>query len=226
MDPDFTWAINELGDAYLEEAKQALVRGQEAVPQLESALHQYERALELDPRFSLPMGGLLEAATLRLEADIARGREAPEALQTLSLAVSQLEQSGSHPWVVALWKARAHRLRARHDFVQGRDPRASLDAAFEAIRGRWGAPEDSWLLEELVQCRLLEAEAAQREGREASPALERAGRGAQGGRAGGARRPLQAARRRGWSSRRCVRRCAGGRVRRRPSPRRSRCCGR
>jgi serine/threonine-protein kinase len=175
LDPGFTWAVNELGDAYLEEGKQAIARGQEAAPQLESALRQYERALVLDSKFLLPVGGRLEAATLRLEGEIARGREAAEPLQALSRAVSQLEQMGSHPWVVALWKARAHRLRGRHDFVLGRDPRASLEAAFEAIRAAAGEfPRDSWLLEELVQCHLLEAEHEGREGRDPSLALERA----------------------------------------------------
>lgn len=175
MDPVFTWAVNELGDAYLEEAKQLLVKGQEAAPQLESALRQYERALGLDSRFLLPVGGRLEAASLRLEAELTRGREAPEAIAALSRAVSQLEQMGSHPWVVALWKARAHWLQGRHDFVQGRDPSASLAAAFEAIRTAAGElPQDSWLLEELGQCYLLEAEAELHQGKDPSSALERA----------------------------------------------------
>lgn len=172
LDPSFTWAFNELGDAYLEQGKQAIVRGQEAAPQLQNALLQYEQALGLDPRFSLPLGGQLEAATLRLEVEIHHGREAPEALRTLSRAVSKLEQTGPQPSVLALWKARAHRLRARHDFVQGRDPRGALAAAFEAIRAAAGEnPEDPWLLMELVHCHLLEAEAELRAGRNPSPAL-------------------------------------------------------
>ncbi|HYH97343.1 protein kinase domain-containing protein [Hyalangium sp.] len=175
LDPGFTWALNELGDVFLEEARQALARGQEAAPQLESALRQYERALALDPGFVLPVGGRLEAATLRLEAEIARGHEAPEALQVLSSAVSQLEQTGSEPTVIALWKARAHRLRGRHDFVLGRDPRASLERAFEAIRAAAGElPQDSWLLEELALCRLLEAERERRLGQDPTPALDKA----------------------------------------------------
>lgn len=175
LDPAFTWAINELGDAYLEEAKEAILRGEDAAPQLESALRQYERALAVDPRFLLPMGGQLEAATLRLEVEIGHGREAPAVLQTLSRAVAQFEQTGSHPSVIALWKARAHRLGARHDFVQGRDPREALVAALEAIRVAAGAlPEDPWLLAELAQCHLLEAESALSQGRDPSPALARA----------------------------------------------------
>ncbi|KFE62948.1 hypothetical protein DB31_3007 [Hyalangium minutum] len=175
LDPFFTWAVNELGDAYLEEGKEAIMRGQEAAPYLESALRQYERALALDARFLLPMGGKLEAATLRLEVEIGHGREAPEALRTLSSAVSQFEQTGSQPSVVALWKARAHRLQAHHDFVQQRDPRGSLAAAFEAIRAAGGElPEDPWLLAELAQCYLLEAEVELHEGRDPSPVLARA----------------------------------------------------
>lgn len=175
LDPGFTWAFNELGDAYLEEGKEAILRGQEAAPYLESALRQYERALVLDARFLLPMGGQLEAATMRLEVEIGHGREAPEALRTLFRAVSQFEQTGSQPSVVALWKARAHRLQARHDFVQRRDPRGSLVAAFEAIRAVGGEPpEDPWLLAELAHCYLLDAEVELREGRDPSPALARA----------------------------------------------------
>jgi tetratricopeptide (TPR) repeat protein len=149
MEPGFVWAHNELGEAYLEEARSVISLGQEATPLLEKAVHQYEQALALDSRFVLPVGGLLEAATVQLEAEIARRREAPEALQVLSLSLARLEHVGSSPQVVALWKARAHRLRAHHDFVLGRDPRPSLEKAFEVLRAVDGdAPKDSWLLEE------------------------------------------------------------------------------
>ncbi|WNG34448.1 protein kinase [Archangium violaceum] len=175
LEPGFTWAHNELGEAYLEEARSAIARGREAAPLLEKAVLEYERALSLDPGFALPVGGMLEAAKIRLEAEIAREREAPEALHALSHALAQLERTGSSPLVVALWKARAHRLRAHHDFVLGRDARSSLTAAVEEIHVvARDSPENLRLLKELVLVHLLQAENERREGRDPEPALEAA----------------------------------------------------
>lgn len=175
LEPGFTWAHNELGEAYLEDARRSIKRGQEATPLLEKAVHQYEEALALDSRFTLPVGGLLEAATVRLQAEIARRREAPEAREALSRALARLEQLGSGPQVTALWKARAYRLRAHHDFVLGRDPRPSLETSFEEIRAvAGGPPQDAWLLAEWLLDFLLEAENEQLHGRDPEPALANA----------------------------------------------------
>ncbi|OJT17083.1 hypothetical protein BO221_47600 [Archangium sp. Cb G35] len=175
LEPGFTWAHNELGEAYLEEARRAIALGREAAPLLDKAAWQYEEALALDPGFALPVGGLLEAAKVRLEAEIARRREAPRALLALSYAVTRLEHLHSSPSVVALWKVRAHRLHAHHDFVLGRDPHPSLLAAVEVSRVLAGeAPKDFRLLKELLLCHLLEAENERRLGREPEPALEKA----------------------------------------------------
>jgi hypothetical protein len=142
---------------------------------LESAIRQYERSIALDSRFSLPAGRRLEALMVRLESELARGRDAQETLQALSNAVSQFEQTNSSPWLVVFWKARAQRLRGLHELAHGRDPRASLEAAVELIRAGAGAsPENSWLITELARCHLLEAEHARREGLDAAPALEKA----------------------------------------------------
>ncbi|WNG44898.1 hypothetical protein F0U60_12945 [Archangium minus] len=126
-------------------------------------------------RTLLPVGGLLEAAKIRLEAEIVREREAPEALQAFSHALAWLERTGSSPSVVALWKARAHRLRAHHDFVLGRDARSLLTAAVEEIHAvARDSPENLRLLKELVLVHLLQAENERREGRDPKPALQEA----------------------------------------------------
>ncbi|KFE62623.1 serine/threonine-protein kinase [Hyalangium minutum] len=149
LEPGFTWAHNELGEAYLCEARRTLELGQEATALLDKAVREYEQALAIDPSFALPVGGLLDAATARLTAAVAQKREAPEALQAFSQALARLEQSGAGPQIVALWKARGHRLLAHHDFVLGRDPRPSLARAFEVLRAADGDPPKApWLFKE------------------------------------------------------------------------------
>jgi tetratricopeptide (TPR) repeat protein/predicted Ser/Thr protein kinase len=175
LDPGFTWAVNELGEVYLAEAKRQLSGGRDAAPLLESAVRQFERAIALDPSFSLPVGGRLETLTVRLESELARGRDGQAALQALTSAVSEFEQANSSPWLAVFWKARTQRLRALREFVHGRDPRASLAAAVEVIHAAEGpAPKNSWLRRELARCHLQEAEHARREGLDPAPALAKA----------------------------------------------------
>ena len=175
LDPGFTWAVNELGEVYLAEAKKQLSGGREAGPLLESAVRHFERAIALDPGFSLPVGGRLETLTVRLESELARGRDGHQALQALTSAVAQFEQANSSPWLAVFWKARAQRLRGLREFVHGRDPRAALAAAVEVIHAAEGMdPKNSWLRRELARCHLQEAEHARREGLDPAPALAKA----------------------------------------------------
>ena len=175
LDPRFTWAVNELGDAYLEAAKMELAHGREAAPLLEQAIRQYGQTLKLDPTFSLSAGRRLEACTVRVESELSRGRDAQAALEALSNAVSQFEQTNPSPWLAGFWKARAQRLHGLREFVHQRDPRSFLEAAIEEIRVVGGeSPDNAWLLRELARCRLLEAGHARREGRDAAPALKKA----------------------------------------------------
>ena len=175
LDRGFTWAVNELGDAYLAEAKKEIAGGGEGARWVDSAIGQYEKAMDLDSRFLLPAGGRLDALTVRLEADLDRGRDPEGALQALAGAVSRLEKTSSSPWLVAFWTARLHRLRASRDLAFGGDPGGSLRIAVETIRAFAGeAPKDYWFLEELALCRLLEAEHAAREGLDPEPALAKA----------------------------------------------------
>lgn len=175
LDPNFTWAVNELGDVYLAEARKRLSEGDEVAPLLESAVRQYERAMALDPSFSLPVGGRLDALAMRLESELARGRDGHPALEALSSAVSQFEQSRSSPWLIVFWKARAQRMRGLREFSHGRDPRGPLGVAIELLRSAEAqSPKNSWLRRELASCHLLQAEHARGAGQDAAPALEQA----------------------------------------------------
>ncbi|WP_224371345.1 serine/threonine-protein kinase [Hyalangium versicolor] len=175
MDPDFTWAVNELGDVYLQEAKERLIRGGEAGPLLESAIHQYDRAMELDSGFVLPAGGRLEALTVQAESELARGRDAHAVVQALAAAVALFERTNSSAWIVAFWKARSLRLQGQREFLLGHDPRDALQQAVATIHAVAGeAPKDSWLLRELVLSHLFAAEYAGRQGLDPVPALQRA----------------------------------------------------
>jgi predicted Ser/Thr protein kinase len=175
LDPGFTWAVNELGDVYLEEAKKELSRGREAGPLLANAIQQYKRSMALNARFSLPAGRQLEALMVRFESELARGRDAQETLRALSSAVAQFAQTNSSPWLVVFWKARAQRLHGMHELAHGREPRPFVAAAVELIRAAAGeSPDNSWLLRELASCWLLEAEHARRGGLDPAPPLEKA----------------------------------------------------
>jgi eukaryotic-like serine/threonine-protein kinase len=158
MDPRLTWAINELGEALLFDATQAESRGRDGSASAARAVQMFERAIALDPKFALPVGGRLRALSSRVELRIARGQDAHELLAALSEAASSLEKDSFGPSLAAIWKARAQRLRAQDDLAWGRDPRPASAAALETIRAFAGEqPEDYWLLEEVAKCHLIDA---------------------------------------------------------------------
>ncbi len=175
MDPGFTWALNELGNTYLEEAKKNVATGRDAEPLLQSAIRQYERAMALDPGFSLPVGGRLDALTTWLEAASSQARDTAAPLQAFFNAVVQLEQTSPGSWPAVFWKTRGYRLRALSALALGSDPRPSVASAIETVRAARGdSPDDPWLLEELGRCYLIEAEYEQRSGRPAAEAQQKA----------------------------------------------------
>ena len=194
LDPRFTWAVSELGQAYASEARNEITKGRDAAKLLRSAIRQFDQAMAIDPRFVIPAGQRLSAFRMLLESEIERGRPTEEAVAALLDAVELLEKTGGSPLVVAFWKARAHRLRGLRDFVLHRDPRPALEAALATIRSFAGAtPKDFWLLEELAECRLLEAAYALREGLDATPSLAGAREAIRisGGTSGGMRAELR-----------------------------------
>lgn len=175
MAPRFTWALNELGDAYRFEAEREQARGGDGAVWVESAIRRFEQAIAIDPGFALPVAGRLRVLAAHVESRIERGQDAEAPLGALFAAVGELDKASFGPWLAALWKARAHRLRAQHDLARGADPRAPLEAALSAIRAFAGdAPEDPWLLAEMARCHLLEATYALDEGLDPQPSLARA----------------------------------------------------
>lgn len=171
-DPRFTWALNELGDAYLMEAIYESARGREARTLLRSAVRYFDEALVVDPKFALPAGRRLNAYRLLLESEIEHGREAEETLRATFDAARYLETIGSGPWLIAFWKARAHRLRGLYEQAFGRDPTKPVGEAIRVIHAFGGAsPDDYWFLVELIECRLVLAAYALSAGTDAEAAL-------------------------------------------------------
>ncbi|MDI1433021.1 protein kinase domain-containing protein [Polyangium sorediatum] len=175
LDPRFTWAMNELGLAYISAADDEISKGRDGSMLLRKAIRQFDQAMALDPRFILPVGQRLQAFRMLLEAEIDRGRPTEETSKALFEAVALLEKTGSSPSILAFWNARAHRLHGLQAFVLDRDPRPALRTAVDAIRAFAGPmPKEFWLLEELAECRWLEASYALRQGLDATPFIAEA----------------------------------------------------
>lgn len=158
IDPRFTWALTELGDAYGAEAENAVMHGRDPTVLRRNAIQQFEQALAVDPKFILATGRRLVNYRKLLEYHIDHGQEAPEALQALLQGVVDYEKMNPGPWLVAYWNVRAHTLHAAYESAFARSPLEPLKRALETIHKFAGPmPEDYWFLYGLVECRLLEA---------------------------------------------------------------------
>src|SRR5262249_54004151 len=113
LDPLFTWAVNELGDAYLTAATMAQDRGENYRPLLEAALAQFERASAMDPAFLLPATQRVRVLSYLAQDEIGRDDVAGEHISALLAAVAALEprMGPGSAWVAAK-KTRAYRLKA------------------------------------------------------------------------------------------------------------------
>ncbi|UQA60912.1 serine/threonine-protein kinase [Polyangium aurulentum] len=178
LDPNFTWAVNELGQVYLAAARAAHARGQEGRELSKGALRQFDRALELDPSFASPIYSKLELLGAVVEHEIEHGKAAEAPVAELFESIVQLEQRNTvGAWRVAYWKARALGSRALQEFALARDPRPSIDAALETIRAFAGEqPRDYYFLMEMAVCRYLAALYAVQERLDPSPHLDEARR--------------------------------------------------
>ncbi|MDI3287802.1 serine/threonine-protein kinase [Polyangium sp. 15x6] len=172
VDPRFSWALNELGQAYLLQSAVDRLYGTAPRPMLERATKEFERAIVVDPSFSLPVYGMVRAGLHRVEYERDIGADAEAALVILSEAVAQLERQKLGGWITAFWSAKAFRVRATYELSAGMDPGPSITKAVEALRPFMGqAEEGGFLVREMAEIRLVEAEHAFAMGRAPLPEL-------------------------------------------------------
>ena len=174
LDPQFTWAVNELGRAHLVAAEWACFAGRDARAALQDAERYFDQASALDPAFSLAVQYKVRVSAVRLEDELARGTSSDASVEAVFDALRRI---GSGAWLIAYWSAKAQVLRGKHELAMGKDPRASAEAARSAIGAFSGSsPQDPWLLVQVVESLLLEAEQTLREGRSARAPLDEARR--------------------------------------------------
>ena len=166
LDPQFVWAICELGDVLLFVADIDRRHGRDPRPALQSAGRQFDRASLLDPAFSMPAQRRVRARINLLEDEIERGQSSEESVKAALEAVSSLERwlaPGS--FLVVYWKARVNHLRAQHELALGRDPSPFTRAALDAIGAHeGGARGNGWLLLMVGECKLVLATFARASG--------------------------------------------------------------
>lgn len=175
IDPGFTWAINELGDAFTLTAELSARRGADPEPSLKAALEQYDRAMERDATFLPPVSKKALAQAIWADYLLSRGRSPDGPLSQQLQTAEALASQGGGSWLSAYWKARAHRLRARHEAAAGKDPRASIEAALSALQGLGEeVKKDYWLSCEIAAIRSIEAQHAVAAGADPGEALREA----------------------------------------------------
>ncbi|TKD12640.1 protein kinase domain-containing protein [Polyangium fumosum] len=178
LDPLFTWSYNELGQVYILASDIDRRKGRDARRALENARRQFERALALDPGFSLPAFMIVEVLAMLVDTSLERGEAADAHVKDALDALAAFDKrSAVDPWRTAYWKARTYRILGGHELALGRDPRRFTKAAIDAIRGFAGdSPRDMFFLIEGARCRQLEAEHGLREGLDPSSLLAEARR--------------------------------------------------
>lgn len=157
IDPRFTWALSEMGDAYGFEADIDALHGLNPASLWREAIRKYGEAIQLDPKFSLAAGRRLVIYRKLLEYAIEHGQEAPETMKALGEGVKEYEKMKPGEWLEAYWTVRANILRAAYESTFDRDPSGPLKTALDTIHAYAGAlPDDYWFLYALVECRLVE----------------------------------------------------------------------
>lgn len=165
IDPRFTWALSEMGDAYGVEADNEALHGRDPKPSWDAAIRNFDKAISVDPKFTLAAGRKLVNYRKALEFSIEHGQEEPGAMNALLEGAKEYEKMKPGEWLAAYWKVRAYVLHASYEETFGRSPEASLKSAQETIRSFAGpSPDDYWFLFALVELRWIESRHALRLG--------------------------------------------------------------
>jgi serine/threonine-protein kinase len=177
IDPRFTWALSELGDAFGIEADNEARHGRDPMKLRRNAIEQFDKAMSVDSKFALAAGRRLVNYRKLLEYEIERGREAPDAVRALLDGATGYEKMNPGPWLVAYWKVRAHILDAAYENAFGRSPVAALkivDATILSFAGT--SPDDYWFLLAFIESRAIEAAYLFRAGQDPAATIDDARR--------------------------------------------------
>jgi len=159
IEPRYVWALNELGQTYLEQAEYDRLHGADPRPMIEKASKRLDEAMEADPDFTLPLYAKIRAGNYRLAYETERGTDASETLRALDAALSLIDKRKLGGFLPAYYGAKALRLRAEYELSMGTDPRPSIHAALGKLHA-FATPgsETGFMLLELAELRLVEAD--------------------------------------------------------------------
>ncbi len=172
VDPRFTWAHNELGQTYLIQAEDHRHHGLDPREELDKATKQFQRAVEVDPTFTFPVYGMIRAQIYRLLYEIDHGLNADTTLVGLSQAITLLDRQSLSGWLPIYWKTKALRVRATYAASAGTDPRPLVAEGLRTVHA-FTAPgtETDFLLREVAELHIIEAEYAAGHGLDTSAQL-------------------------------------------------------
>lgn len=162
LDPNFTWAVNELGLAHMTAAKIADKHGREVQKDVDAAIAQFDRAIALDPAFASPAHEKVQALAwlLRHEINANRAENAP-VVKALDALAELDKRTDVNPWRRAYWKIRIYRLLARREHILNRDPGPSCQKAFDTANAfAEDQPQEAFIASEVAYCHFLLAHSA------------------------------------------------------------------
>lgn len=172
VEPRFTWALNEQGQTYLIQAEDDRHHGLDPREELEKATKQFQRAVDVDPTFTFPVYGMIRANIYRLSYEIDHGLNADTTLAGLSQALTLLDRQSLSGWLPIYWKTKALRVRAAYESSRGVDPRPLVAEGLRTVHA-FTAPgtETDFLLREVAELHIIEAEYAVAHGLDTSTQL-------------------------------------------------------
>lgn len=180
-DPQFTWAHQELGEAYIHAAELQRRRGSDMESDLRKALEEFASAEAQDPNFSLAIFTAIQTLTKLVDNGLELGIAADDHVKNLLAALKRIEKrKQSEPWRAAYWSARAYRTIGHHELYLDRDPSTYLEAARATIREYAGeSPKDFFFLTEIARCHWIRGTHRLHRGQDASADIDAARQAAQ-----------------------------------------------